>query len=52
VFFLSVIDTNKTAIAFYEKLGFKFHSKTILDVPYFKKELKGMHRMIKYLNLQ
>ena len=48
--FLCVIDTNKNAIAFYEKLGFKFHSKTTLDVPYFKEELKGMNRMIKNLN--
>jgi ribosomal protein S18 acetylase RimI-like enzyme len=48
--FLCVIDTNDSAIAFYENLGFKFHSKTILDIPYFKKELKGMIRMIKYLN--
>lgn len=47
---LCVIDTNENAIAFYEKLGFKFHSKTILDIPYFKEELKGMIRMIKYLN--
>ena len=48
--FLCVIDTNANAIAFYEKLGFNFHSKTILDVPYFKAELKGMHRMIKKLD--
>lgn len=48
--FLSVIDSNESAITFYEKLGFKFHSKTILEVPYFKEELKGMHRMIKKLN--
>lgn len=48
--FLSVIDTNEHAISFYEKIGFEFHSTTILDVPYFKEELKGMHRMIKYLN--
>ncbi|MEL6867279.1 MAG: GNAT family N-acetyltransferase [Bacteroidota bacterium] len=47
--FLCVIDTNLTAIAFYQKLGFQFHSKTILDVPSFKEELKGMHRMILYL---
>jgi ribosomal protein S18 acetylase RimI-like enzyme len=48
--FLCVIDTNENAIAFYEKLGFKFHSKTILDIPYFKEELKGMNRMIKNFN--
>ncbi len=33
--FLSVIDTNKNAITFYEKLGFKFHSTTTLDIPFF-----------------
>lgn len=48
--FLCVIDTNINAIAFYEKIGFKFHSKTTLDLPYFKEELKGMHRMVKNLN--
>lgn len=48
--FLCVIDTNETAIAFYEKLGFKFHSKTTLDIPFFKEELKGMNRMVKVLN--
>ncbi len=48
--FLCVIDTNINAIAFYKKIGFKFHSKTILDLPYFKEELKGMHRMVKKLN--
>jgi ribosomal protein S18 acetylase RimI-like enzyme len=47
--FLSVIDTNDGAISFYEKLGFKFHSKTILDIPYFKEELKRKYRMIKKL---
>ena len=42
---LSVIDTNSKAISFYEKAGFKFHSKTRLDYPKFKEELKGMWRM-------
>ena len=45
VFFLCVIDTNISAIKFYEKLGFQFHSTTRLEVPFFKEELKGMHRM-------
>ncbi|AIZ40949.1 GNAT family N-acetyltransferase [Cellulophaga baltica] len=48
--FLAVIDTNLNAIAFYEKLGFSYHSKTRLEFPYFKEELKGMHRMVKELN--
>lgn len=45
VFFLCVIDTNISAMKFYEKLGFQYHSKTRLEVPFFKEELKGMHRM-------
>ena len=45
IFWLSVIDTNEEAISFYEKAGFKFHSKTRLDYPKFKDELKGMWRM-------
>ena len=50
ILFLCVLDTNKDAITFYEKLGFKFHSKTILDIPYFKDELKDMNRM--YMELK
>mgnify|MGYP000073416487 CR=1 FL=1 len=45
IFFLCVIDSNKNAIAFYERLGFEYHSKTILDILYFKEDLKGMNRM-------
>lgn len=45
LFFLCVIDTNKNAIAFYQKLGFEFHSKTRLEVPNFRAELRGMNRM-------
>ncbi len=44
--FLCVIDTNEKAITFYKKLGFKFHSKTRLEVPHFKEELRGMNRMV------
>jgi ribosomal protein S18 acetylase RimI-like enzyme len=47
--FLCVIDTNVSAIAFYEKIDFAFHSKTTLDVLHFKEELKGMNRMVKEL---
>ena len=50
IFWLSVIDTNKEAIAFYEKIGFKFHSQTRLEYPNFKEELKGMWRM--YFKIQ
>ncbi len=49
IFFLCVIDTNTAAMAFYQKLGFDFHSKTRLEAPLFKEELKGMHRMYKEL---
>ena len=42
---LSVIDTNKEAITFYEKIGFQYHSKTQLAYPKFKEELRGMWRM-------
>lgn len=45
VLWLGVIDTNEAAIGFYKKMGFDLHSKTILDVPYFKDELRGMWRM-------
>lgn len=45
IMFLCVIDTNKNAMAFYKNLGFEPHSKTRLEVPYFKEELKGMERM-------
>ena len=45
ILFLCVIETNRNAIAFYEKLGFKFHSKTRLEDPHFKEELKGMNRL-------
>ena len=41
------IDTNDNADRLYEKLGFTFHSKTRLELPCFKEELKGMHPMVK-----
>ena len=48
--FLSVIDTNANAIAFYKKLDFTWHSNIRFDLPYFKEELKGMHRMILHIS--
>ncbi len=45
VVWLAVIDTNFEAISFYEKAGFRFHSKTALVYPKFREELKGMWRM-------
>ena len=45
VLWLGVIDTNEQAIGFYKKMGFAFHSKTTMDIHYFKDELKGMWRM-------
>ena len=45
ILFLDVLDTNKKAIAFYEKLGFNFYSNTRLDLPYFKDQFRGINRM-------
>lgn len=42
---LGVIDTNLAAIEFYRKIGFVFHDKARLEIPFFKEELKGMWRM-------
>jgi len=44
--YLCVLETNTSSIGFYKKLGFAFHSKTRLEEPLFKEELKGMDRMI------
>lgn len=43
--FLCVIESNTNAIGFYKKLGFKFHSKIQIDVPYFREDLKILDRM-------
>jgi len=43
---LNIIDQNKVTIIFHEKLGFKFHSSTKLELPFFREELKGMQRMV------
>lgn len=42
---LDVMDTNQNAIAFYLREGFVFYDKVRLDLPYFRDELRGMHRM-------
>lgn len=46
VIWLGVIDTNTSAISFYERNGFNFFDKTRLEIPYFKDELRGMWRMM------
>ena len=46
VIWLGVIETNASAITFYERNGFKFFDKTRLEIPYFKDELRGMWRMV------
>jgi ribosomal protein S18 acetylase RimI-like enzyme len=46
VIWLGVIDTNASAISFYERNGFDFFDKTRLEIPYFKDELRGMWRMM------
>lgn len=43
--FLGVLNTNKDAIEFYEKIGFKFHSMTYLKYDLFKEELKELNYM-------
>ena len=43
---LGVIETNTSAVSFYERNGFRFFDKTRLEIPYFKDELRGMWRMI------
>jgi GNAT superfamily N-acetyltransferase len=43
---VEVLDTNLNGISFYEKLGFKFHSKTVVKAPHFKQELNGLNRMV------
>ncbi len=45
ILFLHVLDTNKKAIRFYEKLGFIFYSKMRLDYIHFKEDLKGLNKM-------
>lgn len=49
ILFLDVLDTNKSAFSFYQKLGFQFHSRIRLEVPNFREEFRGMNRM--YLKL-
>ena len=50
IIYLDVLDTNESAILFYEKLGFKLHSKHRLTYKYFKEDLKGFNRMFLELN--
>jgi len=42
---LGVIESNVSAISFYENNGFRIFDKTRLEIPYFKDELRGMWRM-------
>jgi ribosomal protein S18 acetylase RimI-like enzyme len=50
ILFLDVLDTNTSAIDFYKKNGFNFHSNKRLDLPYFKDELRGINLMFLELN--
>jgi diamine N-acetyltransferase len=45
IFWLRVIDTNREAIAFYERLGFRLHSTTRVSIPGFREERRGLCRM-------
>ncbi|NND34294.1 MAG: GNAT family N-acetyltransferase [Saprospiraceae bacterium] len=49
ILFLEVLDTNDTAMHFYEKAGFVFHDKTKVKAPNFKPDLSGLHRMVMLL---
>ncbi len=44
--FLNVVDTNKLAIQFYKKFGFKHHGRTKLEITDFKDEFRGLIRMV------
>jgi len=45
IIWLTALESNISSIAFYQKLGFRYHSPTRVDFPYFKDELRGMWRM-------
>ena len=47
--YLCVLETNISAIRFYEKMGFVFHSKTRIKAQNIKDEHKGMDVMLKVL---
>lgn len=47
--YLCVLETNSSAIKFYQKTGFQYHSKTIINAPKIKEEHKKMNRMLKFL---
>ena len=47
--YLCVLETNISAIRFYEKMGFVFHSKTRIRAQNIKDEHKGMNVMLKVL---
>jgi ribosomal protein S18 acetylase RimI-like enzyme len=48
-YWLVVLESNKPAIAFYEKLGFSFHSRLSILYPFFKEEHRPALRMLKSL---
>ena len=47
IIWLDVIDTNQNAMEFYQKMGFSAYEKITFNIPGFKKELKGMWRMVR-----
>ena len=47
--FLCVVDSNAPAIAFYLSQGFEVYKKTMLKIPLFKDDLRGMYVMYKHL---
>ncbi len=48
-YWLVVLESNTPAIAFYEKLGFRFHSRLSILYPFFKEEHRPALRMLKDL---
>jgi ribosomal protein S18 acetylase RimI-like enzyme len=48
-YWLVVLASNAPAIAFYEKLGFRFHSRLRIHYPYFKEEHRPALRMLRDL---
>ena len=44
--FCGVLDTNKAAIGFYNKVGFRYHSHIKLDLEGFKTGLNGLNWMV------
>lgn len=47
IIWLDVIDTNSKAMEFYQKMGFSAYDRITFNLPGFKKEIRGMWRMVR-----